>query len=131
MTAQDKIDTALNDFQFLEDQTKQNNLVNEYFLQRAGYNALMFQVDLANKSKRNDSNALKFKDSVNILQQLFKAFKTLLNDSSNFERKAFYYQMKYEGVKEQESINENIMENVNRLLTENERLNEKLKQYEN
>jgi len=131
MNTQEKIDKSLNDFQLLENERKQNSLVNEYFLQRAGYSALKFQIDLVNSSNRNDSNAVKFKSSVNVLQQLFKAFKTLLNESSNYERRAFYYQMKYEGVKDQEAVNENILENVNRLLNENEQLKQKLKQYEN
>ena len=131
MNTEERIDNALDDFQLLQNQTNKNQLMNEYFLQREGYSALMFQVELMNNSKRNDSNALKFKSSVNILQQLYKAFKTLLNESSNFERKAVYYQMKYEGVMQQESINENIMQNVNRLLTERDELQDKLKQYEN
>lgn len=131
MNTEERIDNALDDFQLLQNQTNKNQLMNEYFLQREGYSALMFQVELMNNSKRNDSNALKFKSSVNILQQLYKAFKTLLNESSNFERKAVYYQMKYEGVMQQESINDNIMQNVNRLLTENDELKDKLKQYEN
>ncbi len=122
MTNEDKINKALEDFQFLEEQDKENVMIGEYALYQAGLGALKFQVDLANKSTRNDSNAVKFKSSTNIFIQLLKAYKSLLDKAQNYERKAFYYKMKYDSVMEQEKMQQNLLDSISRLMDENDRL---------
>ncbi len=122
MTNEDKINTALEDFQFLEEQDKENSMVNEQILYRTAHKSLMFQIDLINKSTRNDSNATNFKSSVNVLMQFYKAAKGVLNESINNEKKAFYWKMKYDGVIEQEKINQNLLDSIAILMDENDRL---------
>lgn len=130
MTTDEKIDQALEDFQFLEEQDKENVMIEEYLLYKAATNALKFQVDLLTKASRNDSNALKFKSSTNVLIQLLKAYKKGLDKAQNYERQAFYWKMKYEGVMEEEKMQEILKENLKRLLNENERLIDKIETLE-
>lgn len=130
MNTEEKIYNALEDFQFLENQDKENVMVGEYFLYRASMNALKFQLDLIANTSRNDSNAVKFKSSTNVLMQLLKAYKKDLDKGQNYERQAFYWKMLYEGVVEEEKMQEILKENLVRLLNENERLLDKIQTLE-
>ena len=80
MTTDEKIDQALNDFQFKENQDKENDMLNEQILCRTAYISLKFQIDLANKGDKSNPNASKFKSSVNVLQQFYTMSKEVLNE---------------------------------------------------
>lgn len=122
MNTEEQIHKALEDFQLLENQDKENVMVKEYLLYKASMNALKFQLDLIAKTSRNDSDALKFKSSTNTLVQLVTAYKKDLDKAQNYERQAFYWKMKYEGVVEEEKMQDILKKNLHRLLEENERL---------
>ena len=130
MNLEEKIDKALEDFQFLEEQDRENVMVNEQVLLRTAYKALDFQQGLAEKGNESNPNASKFKSSVNILIQFYKMSKECLNQSSNFEKKAFYWKMKYDSVVQEEEMQEILKENLQRLLDENERLLDKIQTLE-
>ena len=130
-TTQEKIDSALTMFQDLEEADKKNTVLHDVELSNASHTVVNFLVNLANKTTKNDSNATKFKKGVNILLQLLKRYNQAIKELANYERKAVYYQMKYEGVIEQEAVNDSIMQNVQRLLDERDELKQKLSKYEN
>lgn len=131
MNTQEKIDSALTMFQDLEEADKKNTVLHDVELSNASHTVVNFLVNLANKTTKNDSNATKFKKGVNILLQLLKRYNQAIKELANYERKAVYYQMKYEGVIEQEAVNDSIMQNVQRLLDERDELKQKLSKYEN
>lgn len=123
MTTEERIDKSLNDFEFLENQHREDELIKEFDLMQLSKTVLGGFKNLADKSKKNDSNALNFKNGINILIKLLNAYSGLLNKSRNYERKALYYKMKYDSVIDQEEVNRNIIKHASDVMEERDRLN--------
>lgn len=112
MNTEEKIDKALDMFQLLEEDQKKNGILRDIELSNASNMVLGFMKDLADKSTKNDSNALKYKEGVGVLIKLLKRYIGLYKLIDNYDKRAVYWQMKYEGVRDMEAVQEKILDNA-------------------
>ena len=127
-TTEQKIDRALNEYQELQDQNNDNQIIQELQIAEASNTVLGTFLHWASETKQENERSQKFKQGLDVLVGLLRKYNTFMSQIHNEQRKTFYWQMKYEGVKDMEAAQEKMLESLSRLLDENQELKEQLKQ---
>lgn len=124
-----KTQQALDNYDLFKKHEEEVSFFNEYNLLMASNGVLTEWKEKANRLDLSVSKNVKLKNDVDILINLFKAYKLLKMDFDNIQARSVYYKMKYEGVKQEEEMQEFLKNQLQKLLDENEELKKNKKKY--